>query len=304
MHPDLIVAAARHGGAFTRQEALACGYSPAAIRYRLRTGRWLAPHPGVYVDRAAWEADRLRVTAAAACRSLPGTVASHTTAALLRGIAVLGKDELCLTRERAGGHYDLAGSHRLYVAALPDEHICRRDGLPMTVDARTVVDLARRSFDGGVVAADCALHLGRVTVAELEAVLERCRGWPGVQRARDVAAFADARAESPLESISRVRMRRNDVPPPELQVEIGPFRVDFLWEDRRTVGEADGMVKYDGADPDVLRAEKLRQEYLDDQGFEVVRWRWAHTRDGGTAMAARIMHGFRRSAQRHRSLSA
>lgn len=40
------------------------------------------------------------------------------------------------------------------------------------------------------------------------------------------------------------------------------------------VGEADGMAKYD-AGPAALRAEKRRQELLEDAGLIVVRWTWA-----------------------------
>jgi hypothetical protein len=67
--------------------------------------------------------------------------------------------------------------------------------------------------------------------------------------ARRVVAFADARAESPLESISRLRMREHGVPAPEPQVEIwidGRFagRVDFYWDEYGVIGEADGWGKY------------------------------------------------------------
>ncbi len=48
--------------------------------------------------------------------------------------------------------------------------------------------------------------------------------------------------------------------------------VDFLWRDQRTVGEADGMLKYD--ESGALRREKLREEELRACGLEVVRNTW------------------------------
>ncbi|MGN6472687.1 MAG: DUF559 domain-containing protein, partial [Mycobacteriales bacterium] len=85
------------------------------------------------------------------------------------------------------------------------------------------------------------------------------------------------RSESPLESLSRAVFAEHGLPTPELQVEFHPrpgltYRADFYWPDHQVVGEADGMAKYDqrGA----LRAEKIRQEGLEDLGLRVVRWTW------------------------------
>lgn len=63
-------------------------------------------------------------------------------------------------------------------------------------------------------------------------------GWPGVARARRVAAFADARSGSPLESISRVAFDHYGLPAPILQATIGGYeRADLLWEMFRVIGE-------------------------------------------------------------------
>ena len=64
------------------------------------------------------------------------------------------------------------------------------------------------------------------------------------------------------------------LPAPRTQVSVGRDRVDFLWPRYRTVGEADGMLKYDDAEPGRLRAEKLRQERLEESGLTVVRFTW------------------------------
>jgi hypothetical protein len=90
-------------------------------------------------------------------------------------------------------------------------------------------------------------------------VADACRRWPGVSRARTVAAFADSRAASPLESISRVAFHDYQLPPPILQAIIGGYEeADFLWPDCRVIGEADGLSKY--TSPEVLRREKEREE--------------------------------------------
>lgn len=64
-----------------------------------------------------------------------------------------------------------------------------------------------------------------------------------------VLCLADPRSESPLESLSRVRMFQLGLPMPELQVKfydgsgfIG--RVDFFWRQLGIIGEADGRLKF------------------------------------------------------------
>jgi very-short-patch-repair endonuclease len=140
------------------------------------------------------------------------------------------------------------------------------------------VNLARWvSYRSGIVVADSALRQG-VTRAELEAVVADCARWPGIRRARQVVGFANGLAASPLESVSRLAFAEAGLPPPRLQVPIGDPAwpdgiVDFLWEEYGVIGEADGLLKYDGR-PLSLRAEKLRQEALEARGYIVVRWTW------------------------------
>ena len=112
-----------------------------------------------------------------------------------------------------------------------------------------------------------------------------------------VAAFADGRAENPLETITRLAYRQERLPDPETQVEVwrdGRFiaLVDFLFRDQRTVGEADGMGKYDA--PGALRAEKRREEDLRRCGLEVVRNTWdeAWERGGRAELAQRMRDAF------------
>lgn len=146
--------------------------------------------------------------------------------------------------------------------------------------------------------ADSALHRELADRFRLRAVLADCHPWPGINRAEAVVAFADPNAESPLESVSRVVLAEQGLPPPETQVEIadeaGPFaRVDFLWRAFRTIGEADGLEKY--SDPGVLRAEKLRQERLEAAGYQVVRFTWHDVTAEPSRTAHRVHAAFARA---------
>jgi hypothetical protein len=189
---------------------------------------------------------------------------------------------------------------QLYVATLPDEHVTARRGLPITSVARTVIDLARTSsFLAGVVAADSALRTKQTTKAELLSAVTTCRQWPGIQAARRATAFADARSESALESISRVAFATYGLPPPELQVWVGSEtemigRVDFLWRAHRTIGEADGALKY--ADPSRAMAQLHRDAKLRKAGFEVVHFTWPQVMRTPAQVVTSVNLAFRRAA--------
>jgi len=186
--------------------------------------------------------------------------------------------------------------------ALPPAQVTRRNGLPVTSVARTVVDLARTTpFRSGVVTADCALHLGKTTKAELAVVIATCARWPGVDRARRVVEFSDGRSESPFESIARVAFRDGGLPPPELQVwvggDAGPVgRADFLWREHGTIAEADGALKY--ADPDRARQQLRRDADLREAGFEVVHFGWAEL----TLAPSQVIHAIKAAFARARQL--
>jgi Protein of unknown function (DUF559) len=188
---------------------------------------------------------------------------------------------------------------RLHIAALPAEHVVTRHGMPLTSVARTVIDLARTSsFVAGVVVADSALRTRQTARAELQSAIAACPRWPGLQAARRVVAFCDARSESVLESISRVAFRDQGLPPPELQVWVGDEtemigRADFLWRARRTIAEADGAIKY--ADPARARAQLERDARLRAAGFEVVHFTWPEITRTPDAVAVSIQAAFRRA---------
>jgi len=231
----------RIAGIVTTSELVTAGLSDRQIRCLVRLGDLHLVARGVYADGAKAR-DMLELRGGRQLLELAATVAavgpraivSHESAAYLHtidllawpdGAASLTYPPLRTGRPRAGV--------RLHAATVPPEQITSVVGLRVTTPGRTVVDLARTlEFRAGVVAADSALHKRLVTKPELQAVLGTCSQWRGARRAAEVIAFADVRAESPLESIARVAFSGCGLPPPELQVWLGgtiePIgRVDF-----------------------------------------------------------------------------
>jgi hypothetical protein len=168
------------------------------------------------------------------------------------------------------------------------------DGLQVTGLVRTVIDLCRtEGFLQGVLAADHALRgiefaAPRLIGASREQRREeraQVPGGRGVAVAREAVGFADGKAGSPGESLSRVRMRELGLPIPELQVclrdDEGEMYPDFCWRSYRLLGEFDGVAKYireefqDGRSPaEGVVDEKRREDRLRGLGWRVVRWGW------------------------------
>ena len=285
--------------------------SRALLRRLVRQGVLLPVGRGVYA-RAALVAkvasdpvgeQALRVAAALAAMG-PGVVGSHRSAAIIHGLDLLDRQQaemVAVTRPpRGSGSRSARPGICLCNATLPAGHVTVCRGVPVTSVARTAVDLARTSsFRAGVVVMDSALRDGKVSKAELHAVLTTCGRWPGLQRARQVVAFSDARSESVLESISRVAFHEQGLPPPILQAWVGDAeemigRADFLWRDHRTIGEADGAIKY--ADPSRARAQLRRDARLRQAGFKVVHFTWDEIIHEPGQVAASIRAAFHRRA--------
>jgi len=293
-------------GPFTYAEAIAAGYTRGLIRHLVHTGRWHALRRGVFCDAAVSErADATWLASRAALLVMaPGATISHESAACLHGLATIAAPAVVwLTRPRTSRHG--RHSHPGIIersATLPADHVTRLHGLPVTTVARTVVDLARyRSFADAIVLMDAVLHQGATTSAELIAVRVACEAWPGIGRAASAMSFADGAAESPLESRSRVAFAQGGLPTPILQAEIrlldgSLVRADFLWEEWRVIGEADGRVKYET--PEDLWREKLREDRLRELGYEVVRWTWDEIVNRPEVVVARILRAAER-ARRH-----
>lgn len=255
------------------------GVTPRRIRTMTAHRGWLDLRRGIYAEGASRSLrQRLGAIEVGLGR---GWVASHATAAALHELVLLrpyALDQLVVTVPSGTlGHSDPVETH-VHRARLPAHHLTAVDGVPVTTVARTLVDLARHlPLRDGLVAIDGAAHSGQVARRELERVVADCARWPYIRRARHAVSCCEPATESPLESVSRLFFRERDIPMPDCQITLtshGSFlgRPDFWWERQGVVGEADGLAKY--ADASVLRAEKLRQERLENAGLRVVRWTW------------------------------
>ena len=289
----------------TRKQAL-LAVPASEVDAHVRAGRWLALRRGVYLTAPALPGDpALRhalLVRAAVLAAGTACVGSHESAALVHGLPLpFGYDgRPRVSRCRDPGRPSARTCAPL-VSTVPVHERVEVLGAPVTSLPRTAVDLARTGLPlTAVVVLDGALRAG-VSRRALQRVLDAQAGWPGVAVARDRMAFADGKAETALESVSRLRMAQLELPPPRLQVVLGDAaravgRVDFYWERFRTVGEADGRLKYAGAAD--LFAEKLREDALRDAGYEVFRWTWDEAVHRPEVIRERAARAFTRGSRR------
>lgn len=286
---DPAIALARSQGFVAGTDQLRdLGWQRHDDRRELRRGTWAAVCRGVRTP-VATDADepsgfilrrrRHALLATATALTRADHVIGGRSGAILRGLPTMWiPDQPELTAANLTlGRRD--GSH-IFGATLKPEEITNWFGAPVTTAARTVVDLARHNRRDGVMACDAALRQGLVTPAQLDRALETAFGWPWVRRARKIVALADPRAESPLESITRLALHDDGFPTPEPQAVIRDparrwrYRVDFLFGKQRLILEADGRVKYDEGEDEDRWAEKQRETRLRGLGYRVERVIW------------------------------
>ena len=145
-------------------------------------------------------------------------------------------------------------------------------GLRVTTPIRTAWDLGRLLHrDQAFAAMDALLHLEVFSKAELLAGIKRFRGMRGVVQLRQLAPLTDHRAESPPESILRLRWYETQLPTPEPQLWVvnglGELlgRLDLANLEHRIYAE------YDGAGVAQVRRgsspRQTRRGRVDDDGW-------------------------------------
>jgi hypothetical protein len=260
---------------------------------RLRRGELVRVTHGVAVDGDAWNRSSVRERARTELEAVMTAVGewrvlSHRSAALLWGLPDVDQPDarVHVTDPLLGTTHSGRRVVR-HAAHLGADDVVTVDGRRTTTLVRTVVDIARStSFENVVAVLD---HLLRERLCDVDALRRAFDAWPtarGMARARRALEFADALAESPGESVSRVRLDQDGFPPPVLQQQLGRYRVDFWWPRSGLVGEFDGLGKYEGG-TDAIRAEKTREStlLLRPDVRRVVRWGWAEVRTPGRLQA-------------------
>jgi len=159
--------------------------------------------------------------------------------------------------------------HGVYRSAHTDPTARLRVG---AAAARTAIDLARTARRPDALAVlDAALRTGCVSPRSLDDQLGR-GPLRGIRAARELVALADGRAESPMESRSRLRCLDGGLPRPELQVEVRSgdrcYRIDLGWREQKVGLEYDSLAFHGGHAS--LRYDRERHNWLTAQGWTMI----------------------------------
>jgi len=276
---DLTTILRRQGFVATTRQLAGASFSEQRRASRLRRGEWFRAARGFICPLDLRDEDpylvarrQHAVRTAAAVLSVPDHVASARSGAVLHGLPVFAlpaRPEV--TDDLQNGLGRRRTSH-VYGASMDVEDVTAWFGIAVLSVSRVLVDLGRHDQRDAIIAADAALRERLTTREEIERSLEQTIGWPGVRQAREVLALADARAESPLESLARLVLHDDGFPPPDdLQRWFGRDRVDLVFDRQRLIIEIDGLGKYAMTTP---AEEKRRERRLRRYGYRVERLTW------------------------------
>jgi len=255
-----------HGGVVTTQQLLAVMSYRTLVR-RIRDRRIIRVWHGVYAQSPPDPMCRLR-----ALELVSGTtiVACMSTAADLYGFDT--------ERDRRIHVLDPGVRMRpnvdLMVHQRTGGRLRRVRGRLATAPAWTAVEVARTLRRPRCLATlDAALRSGACTAAELAEAVADQKGRRGIVSVRELLAFADPRAESPMESEARLVFIDGGLPLAELQYEIVDrhgrlWRVDFAWPDAKVIAEYDSEEWH--ANPDAFKHDRMKTARLQECGWTVI----------------------------------
>lgn len=265
--------AARQHGVLAARQLLAAGAARGAVEYRVRAGRLLRVHRGVYaLGHRSLTADGYRM--AAVLRIGPDAALSHRSAGAAWDLPVTAsRQELVCPR-----HVARIAGFRVHRTALPADEITTRHGVPLTTVARTLFDLAadlRRYRVERLIAEAERLELGSPT--SLPALLARYPRRPGAPALRGALArlglHGPARTRSDLEARLLDALDRHGLPRPLVNVPLetgaGRFECDFVFAGPRLVIELDTFLTH--GDRAAFYRDRERDRSLHAAGWTVAR---------------------------------
>ncbi|HKJ35077.1 MAG TPA: type IV toxin-antitoxin system AbiEi family antitoxin domain-containing protein [Solirubrobacterales bacterium] len=253
---------------FGYSQLVELGFTPEAIRHRLRSGRIVRRRRGVYAIAPVLEDDdghwiELTLTA-------PGSFLRDRTAACALGVLDRTPPIDAIVRPGVGGPR-LHDGIRVYRSATLAGETAEVRGIPVTAIERTLLDLTGVSTRAALARAlREAVRLELTSLALLGDALGRFRGRRGTPRlAAALARYAglpieDARSGS--EVLAMEILRDAGRPMPRLNHRVGGEEADLSWPELRLILEIDGGPFH------LDRGEDARKQAVwEAAGFEVRR---------------------------------
>jgi len=266
--------ATRQSGVVSRRQLAALGLGPDQIDRRIRTGRLIPIHRGVYAVGHQAVSDRGRIVAGLLAAGR-GAFASHRTSAHLWSLVSTLPTVIELTTH--GRAPRSRPNLRIHETTRPPE-VRRRQGLPLTAPLRTLADLrATRPEQEAERAMTEALVLRLVTQEQVDTLTR--------------SAPAPTRLE--LERRMLQLVRQAGLPEPRVNHPVGPYLIDFAWLEQRVLVETDGFATH--GHRTAFERDRARDAALHAAGYTVLRFTWRQLRDEPMKVVARLAQALARA---------
>lgn len=172
----------------------------------------------------------------------------------------------------------------LHSDELFDDEISLIRGIPVTTAARTAFDLGRRyGLTLAVIRLDALMQATDVKTVDIDVLIDRHRGSRGIVQLQEAIGLADAGAESPQETRTRLVLTAAGLRPQRTQIDVfnrfGDHvgRIDMGWDDWKVGVEHDGELGAHPAcgghwtDPQRRTRDIDRQAELEALGWRIIR---------------------------------
>jgi very-short-patch-repair endonuclease len=254
-------------------QLLEVGLGEGAIWHRVRLGRLVRVHRGVYaVGHAQLTAVGWRWAAVLACGGPGRATLSHRSAAVVWDLLPSPAKFDVTTLGAAHG----AAKIRVHRGALTADDLTTVDGLPLTTVARTLVDLsATLTPHQAERLVHRAEHLRLLDTRSLDEQLARAQGRPTRKLRAAVATLAAAEPDitrTELEGRFLALVLDARLPRPEVNAMVGEEEVDFLWRAEKLVVETDGAATHLTAE--AFEEDRRRDAVHSMMGFRTLRFTW------------------------------
>lgn len=242
--------------------------------HQLRSSAWTRVQHDTYAD-ARLDRDHRLTCEATALWLPPDAAIAGPSAAYLYGVehAAGFRDDVHIVTPPAA-RVAARGGVRVHHAQLDAGDLTTVGGVARTTPLRTAWDLASwLELPRAVSIIDGLLRLELFDPAGLDRLAQARAGQRGARLAATAFDLADSRAQSPPESVLRVRLVRAGLPRPTPQHPVrlpdgGVYHPDLPWPEYRVAVEYDGL--WHGADPDQHHRDRRRLNRLVAAGWIVL----------------------------------
>jgi very-short-patch-repair endonuclease/predicted transcriptional regulator of viral defense system len=275
-----VALARRQHGAITLAQLFEIGHTRAAVRHRVASGWLRRMHRGVYLVGAVEPPLAPAMAAILACGE--DALLSHYPAAVLWGLRPPPAHAMHVTvvRRNTRGPRDV---HVHRVHHLHPADATRRDSIPVTSPARTLLDLAAHVNQRDLARAVEEARVSRLASDDsLDEQFSRYPTHRGKTALHKVILKEPAFTRSEAERRLLELIRAARLPEPEANARVAGFEVDFLWRRLKLVVEVDGYAFH--STRGAFERDRRRDADLQAAGFRVLRLTWRQIADEPAAV--------------------